>query len=177
MEALVQVKLRIWKIKKDMIVYFFLGIVSSSTNLNRDNCLYAINTTRAIIRKSIILDTRCPILNFVVLPDILGTCKYIASRFLAGKSNPISGFMMSSTKEVTSPEAAWPITNAIASPIIPNVFRKKNSWTSVFYTITTFSVGSSFFISLLLNSYLFKTINKWYLNVSYKSFNKIILVL
>jgi hypothetical protein len=28
---------------------------------------------------------------------------------------------MSSTRAVTSLEAAWPITNAIANPIIPNV--------------------------------------------------------
>ena len=89
-----------------MTDYFFSGIVLSSTNLNRDSCLYARNTTRAIIRKSIILGLSCIILNSVVLPKILGTCTDTASRFPAGKNNPIRGFMMSSTKEVTSPEAA-----------------------------------------------------------------------
>ena len=116
--------LRIWEIKKDVWDYFFSGIVLSSTNLNRDSCLYARNTTRAIIIKSIILDIRCPILNPVVPPDIFGTCTDTASRFPAGKNKPISGFIMSSTKEVTNPEAAWPITKAIANPIMPNVFRK-----------------------------------------------------
>ena len=89
-----------------MADYFISGIVLSSTSLNRDSCLYARNTTRAIIRKSIILDIRCPILNSVVPPDILGTCTDTESRFPAGKNNPIRGFMMSSTKDVTSPEAA-----------------------------------------------------------------------
>ena len=59
-----------------------------------------------LLEKSIILEIRCPILNSVVPPDIFGTCTDIASRFPAGKNNPISGFMMWSTKEVTSPEAA-----------------------------------------------------------------------
>ena len=105
-EIIVLIKLRIQEIKKRYRNYFFSGIVLSSTNLNRDSCLYARNTTRAIIIKSIILDVRCPILNSVVPPDIFGTCIDTASRFPAGINNPISGFMMSSTKEVTSPEAA-----------------------------------------------------------------------
>ena len=92
------------------------GIVLSSTSLNRDSCLYARNTTRAIIRKSITLDIRFPILNSVIPPDILVTLTDIASRLPAGKNNPIRGFTMSSTNEVTSPEAAWPITKAIANP-------------------------------------------------------------
>ena len=53
-----------------------------------------------IIIKSIILDIRCPILNSVVPPDIFGTCIDTASRFPAGINNPISGFMMSSTKSL-----------------------------------------------------------------------------
>ena len=57
-------------------------------------------------------------------PDIIGNCTDTSSRFPAGKNNPISGFMISSTKEVISQEAAWPITKAIANPIIPKVFRK-----------------------------------------------------
>ncbi len=45
------------------------------------------------------------------------------------------GSTISFTKAVTSLEAAWPITNAIASPIIPNVLRKsKNSCAKVLLT-------------------------------------------
>jgi hypothetical protein len=52
----------------------------------------------------------------------------IAFKSPAGKNSPIKGVIMSSTIAVTSLEAAWPITNAIAKPIIPNVLRKsKNS--------------------------------------------------
>ena len=117
--------------------YFFSGRFLSSTSFNRDSCLCARNTTKAIIKKSKLLDMRWPILNSVVPPNKLGTCNDIASRFPAGKNKAISGFMMLSKKEVTSPEADWPITKAIASPIIPNVFRKQNSWASVILTITT----------------------------------------
>ena len=46
----------------------------------------------------------------------------------AGRNSPINGVIISVTKAVTSLEAAWPMTNAIANPIIPNVLRKsKNS--------------------------------------------------
>ena len=74
------------------------------------------------------LDRRCPILNSVVPPDILGTLRDTASKLPAGKNNPIRGFTTSFTNELTSPEAAVPITNARANPIIPKVFKKsKNS--------------------------------------------------
>ena len=44
------------------------------------------------------------------------------------------GSIMSFTKAVTNLEAAWPIMNAIARPIIPKVFRKKmNSWVKPFF--------------------------------------------
>ncbi len=68
-----------------MTDYFFSGIVLSSTNLNRDSCLYARNTTRAIIRKSIILGLSCPILNSVVLPNILGTVQTLYLDFPQAK--------------------------------------------------------------------------------------------
>ncbi len=51
-----------------------------------------------------------------------------AFRSPAGMNSPTNGFIISLTKAVTSLEAAWPITNAMANPIIPNVLRKsKNS--------------------------------------------------
>jgi hypothetical protein len=43
---------------------------------------------------------------------------------LAGKNNHIVGSIISFTKAVTILDAAWPITNAIDSPIIPIVIRK-----------------------------------------------------
>ena len=59
---------------KKFLNYFFSStIVLSSTNLKRDSCLYATNTTRAIIKKSMILDTKCPYLNSVISPDKLVT--------------------------------------------------------------------------------------------------------
>jgi hypothetical protein len=52
----------------------------------------------------------------------------MAFRSPAGKNSPMKGVIISSTRAVTSLEAAWPMTNAIANPIIPNVLRKsKNS--------------------------------------------------
>ena len=101
-----QFGLRLREIKKEYDRLFLLRYSSIIYQFDRDSCLYARNTTRAIIRKSIILGLSCPILNSVVLPKILGTCTDTASRFPAGKNNPIRGFMMSSTKDVTSPEAA-----------------------------------------------------------------------
>ena len=48
-----------------------------------------------------------------------------AFRSPAGMNIPINGVIMSSTRAVTSLEAAWPITNAIANPIIPNVLSQR----------------------------------------------------
>jgi hypothetical protein len=62
---------------------------------------------------------------------------YTAFRSPAGMSIPINGVIMSSTRAVTSLEAAWPITNAIANPIIPNVLIKsKNSSANDLFTST-----------------------------------------
>ena len=44
--------------------FFASGLVLSSTNLNLESCLYAKNTMKAIIRKSIIFATRSPHMNF-----------------------------------------------------------------------------------------------------------------
>jgi len=56
------------------------------------------------------------------------TVNDIAFKSPAGKNSPTNGVIISSTRAVTSLEAAWPITNATANPIIPNVLRKsKNS--------------------------------------------------
>ena len=82
--------------------------------------------------KSIIFDIRSPYLNSVVVPARLVTLKLTASKLPAGRKNPMIGSIMSFTKAVTNLYAAWPITNAIARPIIPKVLRKsKNSWVNV----------------------------------------------
>jgi hypothetical protein len=111
--------------------YFFdSGFVLSSTNLNLDNCLYARNTINAIIKKSIIFEIKSPTMNFD-FPMVNDT----AFRFPDGMNSPIKGVMISLTNAVTILEAAWPITNAIANPIIPNVLRKsKNSCAKVLFT-------------------------------------------
>jgi len=84
----------------------------------------------AIIIKLIIFEIRSPTIK-VEFP----TVNFTAFKFPAGKNNPINGVMISLTNEVTSLEAAWPITNAIANPIIPNNTRKsKNSCDRVFFT-------------------------------------------
>jgi hypothetical protein len=70
--------------------------------------LYARNTINAIIRKSIIFEMKSPTINFD-FPIV----NYTAFRSPAGMSIPINGVIMSSTRAVTSLEAAWPITNAI----------------------------------------------------------------
>jgi hypothetical protein len=49
----------------------------------------------------------------------------MAFRSPAGKNSPMKGVIISSTRAVTSLEAAWPMTNAIANPIIPNVLSQK----------------------------------------------------
>ena len=84
----------------------------------------------AIIRKLIIFEIRSPTMN-VEFP----TVNFTAFKFPAGKNSPINGVMISLTNAVTSLDAAWPITNAIANPMIPNIIRKsKNSCDRDFFT-------------------------------------------
>jgi len=105
-------------------------LVLSSTNLNLDSCLYARNTMNAIITKLIIFPIRSPTMK-VECP----TVNFAAFKSPAGKNNPIKGVTISLTSAVTSLEAAWPITNAIANPIIPKIIRKsKNSCDRDFFT-------------------------------------------
>jgi len=67
----------------------------------------------------------------------------------AGKNNPINGVIISVTNAVTNLEAAAPMTNAIANPIIPNVLRKsKNSCANDVFTGT--SVIDVFFAHLII---------------------------
>ena len=63
-------------------------LVLSSTMLNLDSCLYAMNTIKAIIRKPIMFAMRLPTIN-VEFPTVnLATFK-----FPAGINNPINGVM------------------------------------------------------------------------------------
>jgi hypothetical protein len=104
-------------------LYFIDSVfVLSSTILNFDSCLYAKNTINAIIKKSITFETRSPHINFD-----FPIANFMAFRSPAGKNSPMKGVIISSTRAVTSLEAAWPMTNAIANPIIPNVLRKSKN--------------------------------------------------
>jgi hypothetical protein len=94
-----------------------------------ESCLYAKNTTNAITRKLMILEIRSPYLKTVVVPAMFGTFIVSAAKLPAGRNRPIKGSIISFTKAFTSVEAACPITKAMASPIIPKVYKKsKNSW-------------------------------------------------
>lgn len=80
-------------------------------------------------------DIKSPNLNSVVEPARLVTLKTTASRLPAGRKKPMIGSIMSFTNAVTNLDAAVPITNAMARPIIPKVLRKsKNSWANVLLT-------------------------------------------
>lgn len=46
---------------------------------------------------------------------------------VSGMARPISGVTISVTSAVTSLEEAWPITNAMASPITPNFCKKSTN--------------------------------------------------
>ena len=84
----------------------------------------------ATIMKLIIFPIRSPTIN-VEFP----TVNFAAFKSPAGKNSPINGVMISLTNAVISLEAAWPITNAIANPMIPNIIRKsKNSCDRDFFT-------------------------------------------
>ena len=76
-------------------------------------------TINAIIKKSKILATKSPHIN-VDFPNV----NSIDFRSPAGRNNPMKGVIISSTKAVTNLDAACPIINAIANPIIPKVFKK-----------------------------------------------------
>jgi hypothetical protein len=61
----------------------------------------------AIIKKSIMFDTKSPYLNSDVEPDtIFVTFTDILSKLPAGKNNPITGSIISFTNAVTSLDAA-----------------------------------------------------------------------
>lgn len=82
---------------------YYLGsdLVLSSTILNLESCLYARNTMKAIIRKSIIFEIKSPHMNleFAIVDDI-------AFKSPDGRNNPINGVIMSVISAVTSLEAA-----------------------------------------------------------------------
>ena len=78
-------------------------------------------------KKLIILEIRSPYLNSLVVPAKFGTFTVSAARLPAGRNRPMKGSIISLTKAFTSAEAAYPITNAIASPMIPKVFKKKTN--------------------------------------------------
>lgn len=89
------------------------------------------NTMSAIIRKSMMFAIKSPYANvdFATLKD-----NFFKSP-TSCKAKPTSGLIKSVTSAVTSFDEAAPITNAIASPITPNVFRKcTNSPTNPFFS-------------------------------------------
>ena len=85
-------------------------------------------TTNAIIKKSIILAIKFPYLNSEIAPDTPMTWADSCSKLPDGRNKPTRGLIMSSTRAVTNLEDAWPITNAIAKPIMPKVLRKSKNW-------------------------------------------------
>lgn len=104
-------------------VYFFSsGLVLSSTNLYFNSTLYAKNTSNAIMINSIMFEIRSPYLNSEGVPYIPVTVADMLLR-LPGKNRPIVGSIISLTNDDTTFETAWPITKAIANPIIPKVIR------------------------------------------------------
>lgn len=73
------------------------------------------------------LAIKSPYLNSEIAPETLVIFADNCSRLPEGKNKPINGLIISSTREVINLEDAWPITNAIANPIIPNVLRKSKN--------------------------------------------------
>jgi len=74
-----------------------------------------------------ILAIKSPYLNSEIPPETLVIFADNCSRLPEGKKNPTNGLIISSTRAVTNLEDAWPITNAIAKPIIQNVLRKSKN--------------------------------------------------
>jgi len=84
----------------------------------------------AIMRKSIIFAIRSPYKKVDFPTENVNVFKSPVSC----NASPTSGVIISDTNAVTSLEAAAPITNAMASQIIPNFCRKSmNSWIRLFF--------------------------------------------
>ena len=73
------------------------------------------------------LAIKSPYLNSEIAPETLVIFADNCSRLPEGKNKPINGLIISWTRAVINLEDAWPITNAIAKPIIPNVLRKSKN--------------------------------------------------
>ena len=73
------------------------------------------------------LAIKSPYLNSEIAPETLVIFADNCSRLPEGKNKPINGLIISSTRAVINLEDAWPITNANAKPIIPNVLRKSKN--------------------------------------------------
>jgi len=73
--------------------------------------------------------TKSPYLNLDGAAKMLVTFADIFWRSPSGRKRPTAGLIILLTSAVTNLDAAAPMTNAIANPIIPKVLRKKkNSW-------------------------------------------------
>ena len=73
------------------------------------------------------LAIKSPYLNSETAPETLIIVADNCSRLPEGKNKPTNGLIISSTRAVINLADAWPITNAIAKPIIPNVLRKSKN--------------------------------------------------
>ena len=67
-------------------------------------------------------------MNSDIAPETLITLADSCSKLPDGRNKPIRGLIISSTNAVTNLDDAWPITNAIAKPIMPKVLRKSKNW-------------------------------------------------
>ena len=73
------------------------------------------------------LAMKSPYLNSETAPETPVSFADNCSRLPEGKKKPTNGLIISSTRAVINLADAWPITNAIAKPIIPNVLRKSKN--------------------------------------------------
>ena len=72
---------------------------------------------------------KSPYLNSEIAPETLVIFEDNCSSVPEGRNKLIKWLIISSTSAVTNLEAAYPLTNAIAKLIIPNVLKKsKNIW-------------------------------------------------
>ena len=86
---------------------------------------YSKEEINAIIKKSIMFAIKSPYLKSDVTPVNWFVTEYCnVLRSPDGNARPTIGLIMSLTSAVTSFDAAAPITNAIARPMIPKVLRK-----------------------------------------------------